>query len=332
MKHIYVICPPFFKTGGTELLHQLVFTLNSNGFNATIAYPEADSDKNINPAFLKYCTSYALLYRVEEEDALFVVPETQTDVLYKIDPRKCVVWWESVDNYRTTPRKVFHQKGLISALKNAYRQIFPKRKVASFTTLSNARAHLCQSMYAYDYLKKHSIEKKVYFLKDYINDDYFNNQTINLSDKQDVILYNPKKGRKVTKKIREKFPNFKFIPLINMTNNQVKENLAKAKVYIDFGSHPGMDRFPREAATMHCCVITNRIGSANYKEDVPIDDKFKFDDYHLNYKLLKETIEYCFEHYPEADKEFDSYREFIARQKKEFVESATGIFSNLLHE
>lgn len=55
---IYVICPPFYKTGGTELLHQLVFSLNNKGYSSSIAYLDSSLDKNINPAFLQYTKSY----------------------------------------------------------------------------------------------------------------------------------------------------------------------------------------------------------------------------------------------------------------------------------
>ena len=38
MSNIYVLCPGNVVTGGPELLHQLVDTLNCNGKNASIVY------------------------------------------------------------------------------------------------------------------------------------------------------------------------------------------------------------------------------------------------------------------------------------------------------
>lgn len=38
---IYVFCPEYFKTGGTELLHQLHFHLKQNGFESFMVYPNA---------------------------------------------------------------------------------------------------------------------------------------------------------------------------------------------------------------------------------------------------------------------------------------------------
>ena len=54
--------------------------------------------------------------------------------------------------------------------------------------------------------------------------------------------------------------------------------MAKSKIYIDFGNHPGKDRIPREASASHCVVVTGKRGSAANQIDVPIPDDFKFDD------------------------------------------------------
>ena len=60
-----------------------------------------------------------------------------------------------------------------------------------------------------------------------------------------------------------------------LSPEQVQAMLKKAKVYIDFGGHPGMDRIPREAALAGCIVVTNREGSAAFRQDVPIPSQYK---------------------------------------------------------
>ena len=62
-----------------------------------------------------------------------------------------------------------------------------------------------------------------------------------------------------------------------MSRAEVREALCKVKVYADFGSHPGRDRMPREAALCGACVLTNRRGSANFAEDVPLPTLYKLD-------------------------------------------------------
>lgn len=334
MKEVYVLCPSFYKTGGTELLHQLVWALNQNNKDATICYygKSNESGEYLNQAFKQYVTKYVLFNDVKGEDAYFVLPEVKTDLLKILNPNNCVIWWESVNNYKQTFAQNVKFNGWLRALYHL-RHLIVNKKIASFKLLKKAKAHFVQSYYARDYLKKHGIVDKVFFLKDYVNNLYIEKEPlILLNNKENIVLYNPKKGKKTTARIIKKNPDLKFVPLIKMTNTQVQEMLSKAKVYIDFGSHPGMDRFPREAAMMHCCVITNKCGSAKFYEDVPIGDKYKFDDSHLNYKMLRKTIDNCFTNYLECDKEFDHYRDFIKSQYDEFIQDAIHAYQILEEE
>ena len=73
-----------------------------------------------------------------------------------------------------------------------------------------------------------------------------------------------------------------WVPLQNMTRSELVNVMRVAKVFVDFGYHPGKDRLPRECAANGCCVITGMRGSANYFEDVPIPSKYKFDEKHAN--------------------------------------------------
>ena len=66
-----------------------------------------------------------------------------------------------------------------------------------------------------------------------------------------------------------------WVPLQGYTLEQMRSILSRAKVYVDFGNHPGKDRIPREAAVSGCIVVTNRIGSAANSLDIPIAEEFK---------------------------------------------------------
>ena len=65
-----------------------------------------------------------------------------------------------------------------------------------------------------------------------------------------------------------------WVPIENMTPREVGELLASAKVYVDFGEHPGRDRIPREAALAGCVVITGTRGSAGNGIDIPIPSEY----------------------------------------------------------
>jgi hypothetical protein len=110
---------------------------------------------------------------------------------------------------------------------------------------------------------------------------------------------------------------------VPLTPQDVRDLLRQAKVYIDWGPHPGMDRLPREAALAGCLVITNRQGSANFDTDVPIPTEYKVADFDTDaiHKLLLR----CVHEYQERKKDFDSYREWIQRQESEMKKCVTNL-------
>ena len=65
---IYVLCPADVKTGGTELLHQLVKTLTDVKVPAGIVYTEiSEEHPGMNPAFLEYTDGYLREEEIEDE-------------------------------------------------------------------------------------------------------------------------------------------------------------------------------------------------------------------------------------------------------------------------
>jgi len=59
-------------------------------------------------------------------------------------------------------------------------------------------------------------------------------------------------------------------------------------MYIDFGTHPGKDRIPREAALRNCIVLTNRNGAADNNVDVPIPNEYKIHSVLSNLGKIRE--------------------------------------------
>ena len=100
-----------------------------------------------------------------------------------------------------------------------------------------------------------------------------------------------------------------------------------AKVYVDFGNHPGKDRIPREAAISGCCVITGMHGAAKFHEDVPIPNKYKVDDLEdLDVSHVRDLILDIFEHYDERIDDFEEYRTMIRGEKEKFIKDAMNLF------
>ena len=120
--------------------------------------------------------------------------------------------------------------------------------------------------------------------------------------------------------MRKKSPFFQWIPLINLSSKDMIDLMSRAKVYIDFGNHPGKDRIPREAAIHGCCIITGKRGSARFQKDVSIPEEFKFDDSCKNIPRILRKIEEVFLDYENVNKKFGSYREKIRMEEKVFDE------------
>jgi hypothetical protein len=188
--------------------------------------------------------------------------------------------------------------------------------------------HFVQSEYAYRHLKDNSLDSL--FLSDYLNPAHFvNSETI----KEDIILYNPVKGIKITQKLINDNKDFKFVPLENLTIRQVQKLFQKAKLYIDFGNHPGKDRMPREAAMANCCVITGRKGSAGNENDIPIPNKYKFNDKSLLDNVsFRSLVGAIFDNHTYHLNDFVVYKDSIKSEHKNFQSQVEQIFTKLLYE
>lgn len=321
---VYVVCPAYNKTGGTELAHQLVYTIRKNGLEAKVAYyKDGEKPMQVNPAFGRYVDTFVTIQDIEDFDYnVVVLPETGIQYGKSLKKIQKCIWWMSVDNYTkwhhlATAREHF---GLWTILKGLLRG---RLKFSPYPRFDKAVNHFYQSEYARVFLEKSGIDNALR-LSDYLNEEYLR-ADVN-TERKDAVLYNPRKGIKFTQKLISAAPDIAWIPLQNMTTEQVRDTLLHSKVYIDFGNHPGKDRFPREAAMCGCCVITGKRGSAGYFEDVPIDAEFKFDENSKMVEKIVEKIRLCLVDYECQSRKFDGYRDFIRGEHSVFQEDVKTIF------
>lgn len=325
--NIYILCPANHKTGGTELLHQLANELHANGKTVHIAYyfegKKANKANPIPDAFKQYnfiaCTEKDI---PNVSDALLIVPEVCIGKIKKHAKCTTIIWWLSVDNFykHESIKSISKNFGFLSALKHICIGDLYNPKL-----LNKVDYHFYQSYYAKDFLISKGIEQeKLFYLSDYINDIYLT-LTPN-SNKEDIVLYNPKKGFEFTSKLIEYDKSIKWVPIINMTNEQVRDIMCKAKVYVDFGNHPGKDRIPREAAICGCCIITGLNGSAKFHEDVPIPEKYKFDSSNDNIEHIIMRIHNIMNNYDKISNDFNEYKKFISNEKSTFKKDVKKYF------
>ena len=325
---VYVCSFESVTTGGVELLHQLVFTLNQVGVDAKMVYvqngyPIEIVDADVTERYREYnVETEADLAMIDREGNVVVVPEVMFDLFGQIKCAKKVAWWLSINNYVSFVKKIYSFTDEdLQELDNLDYYFFHERDDVF---------HLVQSHYAMHYLQKNLLIPKEYidYLSDYLNEEYLSEEGRLVEKRVNVVLYNPAKGKERTERlISEMKDEICWIPLQDLSQKGMREHMRRAKVYIDFGNHPGKDRIPREAAISGCCVITGRQGAAAYEQDVPIPEKYKIDDLtDIDVPTVKALILDIFENYEERTKDFDSYREMIRGEKEKFVMDVMRLF------
>lgn len=306
-KHILLVCPAEVETGGPEALHQLCDALNASKLvSASMVYCRSNGRRVIMAPRAKRLSVYDRYdaptshdedtFATNSQTTLFIWPECWTDEMLhylssSVTPSPCAIWWLSVNN--NTGR--FQEWDRTDIL------------------------HLYQSEYAKEYVVQHHGPTHVYAMTECISDppmpDGTERRTID-------VLYNPVKGIHYTDEIIKRSGSaFQIRPIgggpdgrVRISPQQVRELLMQAKIYIDFGPHPGMDRLPREAALAGCLVVTNMEGSAGNNQDLPLPVKYKRKKFDVEdiHQLLKDLVE----NLDDRSKEQDEYRTWIHGQKK----------------
>jgi hypothetical protein len=315
-KKIFVCCPGNTVTGGPELLHQFVDKLRQQGADAQIMYYPFEDKFSTPSVYEHYDAPVADFSHSDFDDATVIFPEVCTRFARLFDKANIVVWWLSVDNYFGP----YSKSNLTIKIRHFQRSIRGKKL---FLRSMKKYHHMTQSEYARIFLAKSDLSSTM--LTDYLNDAHLKSEPSAVA-RENIIAYNPKKGVEYTQALISSNPNIQFVPIENMTPQQVRELLLRSKVYIDFGTHPGKDRFPREAAMAGCCIITGKRGSAENNIDVPIPQKYKIDekDSQLAQKfgVLVSSI---FADFESHSLDFDNYRRII-RQEPEIFEAQTRSF------
>lgn len=297
-----LLCPANLATGGTQLLHQLAAELNKHdGVNATMVYVTQNREYADDPVPDEY-KCYGLPYKINRVFVAnyvknyVIFPEIYVDFIYNEAFVNCtkIIYWESVDNY------------------------FAHSTVESFHKIPRDTICLSQSEYATEFLSIAGFTN-ILPVSDYIDQDYLT-EDIGAYEREDIVLYNPKKDLGLVRILRAVMPETKFIPLINMTKAEMIDTMRKAKLYIDFGNHPGKDRIPREAAACGCCLLVGKIGSAAYYGDMDIPRYCKCD---FDFAEAKSRIEFLLSTYSNRIDEFKEYRREIFKERSRFEREVT---------
>ncbi len=339
---IYLLCPSQIATGGTESIHLLCHHLIERGYNSKIVYlKESFPDGNGHPGhgiidrsafwqdyidgnltktdldakpypifpckneeFSKYKTELSMTIE-DDSNNILIVPEIFLNALERYDNIQKCIWWLAA---RLNDDGTYEQEKWFNFDENPEVIHFYNSNFSEYMLLSNNAQY-------------------IHRLQTFVNIDFI--EDYDKIEKHNLIVFNPKKGAEFVEKLYDKYPNIgQYVPLKNYTRDTVKKVLRDAKVYIDFGHHPGRERLPREAVLSGCCVIVGHRGSARFFQDVPIKNKYKFDCSDLDVDGVAKTIKSCFENYDEQTKDFDSYRRVLKNNIDQFIIDTDNIFGS----
>lgn len=331
---VFVPCPGRIISGGAELLHQLVGYLRDNGIDAYVYY-YGDDVVDIPNDYQCYNIKCAKKIEYNSRNILVLFEPLFDKAAEDTDIQK-ILWWLSVDNffiysdkylsiYDISKYSISHALYVFaSRLKNRILNNKSQR-IISLKDLSKLDV-VCayQSEYAQNFLQNHGFREMVP-LKDYINTEHCH--SFSKVGRKNIVLYNPKKGLNFTKSLIKLAPDIEWKPIINMTREQVINVMKTAKIYIDFGYHPGKDRLPRECAMNGLCVITGSRGSARFFEDVWLENRYKFDEKKNSKSEIIKRIRETLINYDECIDDFAFYRYKIMQEKTEFENQINELFS-----
>ncbi|WP_461517439.1 hypothetical protein [Porticoccus sp.] len=310
----YIYCPSKIVSGGPEALHQLAAKAKKNGFQAAMVY--YPGGETVVPDAYK-CYDVDVAEKAEDNaNSVIIIPEKAVRLLWRFKKATRVIWWLSIDNYIKKQRnRKWYRKAFDRVLRR-------DRRIFSGEVRLN---HAAQSEYAKLYLQQEGV-KDVFMLTDHLRTDFVQYALGNQNRlRRDIITYNPLKGADFTQGlIARSAIAAEWIPIKNMTPQEVRDLLSEAKVYIDFGHHPGRDRIPREAVACGCCVLTGNKGSAENPVDVPTPHGCKFNESDKDvFNKIEAKISNIMANFEEYSTLFRPYRESVIAQEDIF-ESEVG--------
>ena len=345
----YILAPADVDTGGPNDLHQLGVELKRLGKKVFMYY---FPNYHKNPIHKNYKV-YDLPYVNEIEDLkknVLIIPEINRTILLskKYKNIQKALWWLSLDYFFVSKFIDTYPKFIRSIFKIPYNLIclfnkitfnyfgnlsLPKylkfiylhNPLSNIAMVEDVTINLSQSKYQFHVLNSKNINS--FLLFDFVREEFFEAaKKISLENKENVICYNPIKSSTFMKKIIKKNPDKKFVPLINLSINDLIETLSKSKIYIDFGFHPGVDHLPREAAILKNCILTNKEGSAYYPDAVQINEEFKFEEKLTNLSMIKNKIDNIFNNFETEIDNFENYRKILKDEKSVFKKQIIDIF------
>jgi hypothetical protein len=330
---IYILCPGNMATGGIEALHQLRYYLDRCGFTAFLAYYY---DPYIHPRYLCYEPKVVPLEEIKDEkNNVVIAPEVATFFLKKYHYAAKCIWWLSLvfydGDFNTVPidfkhkiRKIITDIIPISIIKRKIQLLFKQGNDHYPYRIEKNDLNLTGSKFAYSYVGKRYKNTKMFV--EPISMDFLKAGAPELSSqgRSNIIPYNPAKPSDIMNKLLQR-TDLQFVPIKNMTPQQIIELFRKSKLYIDFGFFGGPERMPKESVHNGTLLLVGKRNAAKNDFDVAIPNEFKIKDYN-NEELVVEKIKYMLHNYDSLIGQFEPFRKKILALEENFIRAIREIF------
>jgi len=315
----YIVCPANFASGGPEDLHQLAAEIRNNGYTVFMHYLEYKKKDFATPIHKEY-EHFQLPYSqtvINRAQNVIIFPETYCLSLWDKSYNKMqkIVWWLSVTNFFLTLDK--REKYLQKKNRNFIKRLYKDQTIPSVDNVKKLNVlHIAHSYFSLDFLKQNNFNI-LGQIQDYMDDMFYEDEEIK-SKKENIVIYNGVKNGEFLEKIKLQSTDLNWLEMKNMTLFQIAECMKKAKVYVDFGYHPGKEKMPREACLLDCCLIIGKEGSAKFKEDMPIKDEYHFEKEEQNIPQIINVIRDCLINYDTKINCFLDYKNSLLKEKETF--------------
>jgi hypothetical protein len=330
MKRFVILAPQKVRTGGPEACFQLSDALIQSGAKAQMwlmsdweirlliyarRFKESAVSRLLKGNGRRTPIAEYAHYLMEpleghlfDEPSILVLPEVFSWLISRVPDEQVILWWLSID---------YAFSSLAHINLNHLRQ--PRVR------------HAFQSAYAHDVIK--SLGFGGAMLSDY---------TVVPAKRLEPIERRPMRlclsaGSKIIfdlnlleKKIRSLIPGVEILLIRNMTREEVYNNFATSRLFVDLGHFPGKDRMAREALLLGCNVVLASAGAGRHPGDYPFPDDYRWAMVDL--AQLVGTIEDMLKNPADHNAFFEAARKKITDEKLTFQSEVEAIVASIRKE
>lgn len=324
---VLLLCPEV-KTGGPEALHQLGHQIARHGGLARMAYYAPHSRLEIDGDIIRCHADDSPMPAHFAQYAPQVLRET------RLTPNTLIVFPEPLSKLAAAPAG--YQRALWwLSLDNALAQNPDLAGGAAAALFGDpALIHFHQSDYVARFLREKGAAQS-FPLSDYTDPQFLHRSQVRednppIAERGNIICFFPNKGAALAARFLEGAGGLRqavsFVPIRDMTKAQVRATLFGARIYIDFGHHPGKDRVPREAAIAGAVVLLHAAGAARCFADHPLAAAYRFTEDDVASGALHQRIDAILDDPAAHFAAQRAYRQAILLERERFDLEVRGLF------